>query len=117
MALRVFTDREGHVWNAWQVRPSTTADAVHARYRDGWICFQRDDGTERCRMPIDEVPPGWEALPDDRLDLLRRVAAQPVNERILSDTGEEVRHARVEDSERDSVSGPREIVGRDEREV
>lgn len=114
MALRVFTDREGVEWNVWHVRPtSTEGSSLHTRFRNGWVCFQRADGTERYRMPIDEVPPGWEVLPDDRLDLLRRVAAQPA-ERDLPNTGQEAQHARVEDEKRDSVSGPREIAGHDE---
>lgn len=114
MSLRAFTDRDGQKWNAWSVRPTTTSDsALHARYRDGWICFQRADGTGRCRLPLDEVPPGWDVLPDARLDLIRRVAEQPVNDRILSDTSQETRHSLAEDSARDGVSGPRQVVGRD----
>lgn len=111
MALRVFTDRDGREWNVWHVRPTVTdASPLNTRYRNGWVCFQRTDDAERYRMPIDEVPAGWEILPDDRLDLLRRVAAQPAEDRAMADTGEEVRHARVEDAERDSVSGPHEIA-------
>lgn len=112
MALRVFTDRDGVEWNVWHVRPTISEGSpLHARYREGWVCFQRADGAERYRMPIDQVPPGWEVMPDERLDLLRRVAAQPAEDGALADTGQEVRHSRVEDATRDSVSGPREIAG------
>lgn len=114
MPLRVFTDRDGVEWNVWRVRPTASAGSpLHERYRDGWVCFQRADATERFRMSMDEVPPGWEVLPADRLDLLRRVAAMPRDDRPATDTAEEARHSRVEDFERDSVSGPREIAGHD----
>jgi hypothetical protein len=113
MALRVFTDRDGNEWNVWRVRPMTPDSPLHARFRDGWVCFQRVDGSDRCRMALDEMPPGWEALPDDRLDLLRRVASQPAGEPLLADTGEETRRT-LEDSERGSVSGPRQVAGRDD---
>ena len=40
-----------------------------------WLAFQNEDGTERRRLL--EIPEGWETLPDDRLDLVRRMA-EPV---------------------------------------
>lgn len=112
MALRVFTDRDGHDWNAWLVRPiSGDAAALPGRFRDGWICFERTDRSSRYRMPVDQLPPAWEMLPDDRLDLLRRVAEQPVNStqsRIPTPV------TRSEDEERASDSGPRRVATREE---
>jgi hypothetical protein len=40
-----------------------------------WLAFQNEDGSERRRLL--EIPEGWETLPDDRLDLVRRMA-EPV---------------------------------------
>lgn len=114
MALRVFLDRDGHEWNVWRVRPSAGEDSpLHARYRDGWLCFQRVDGEGRCRMPLDEVPPGWDALPDERLDLLRRVAQQAAAEKVVDSTTEQARQAKAEDSARQIDSGPRQVAGWD----
>jgi hypothetical protein len=109
MALRVFTDRDGHEWNAWLVRPvSGDASPLPARYREGWVCFERTDGAGRCRLPVDQLPPGWEMLPDERLDLLRRVAEQPVN----TSTGPSATpDTASEDGERTTDSGPRQTVG------
>ena len=108
MAIRVFTDRDGWDWTAWRVCPTMGEHSpLQGRFRDGWICFQRVDGTERCRLPLDEVPPGWDALPDDRLELLRRVAAQGMGARGTGIT-EESRRSRTEDAHRGSVSGSRE---------
>ena len=75
MALRTYTDRDGTEWRVWTVKPiGAGVSMLEASYRGGWLCFERLDGTDRRRLPLDEVPPAWEALPEDRLDLLRRVA-------------------------------------------
>ncbi len=74
MALRTFTDPDGNAWNAWHVRPGGPGVGYAERYRDGWVCFERVGGGGRCRIPLDEMPPGWESLSEHRLDLLRRVA-------------------------------------------
>jgi hypothetical protein len=76
MALRVFADRDGNQWNAWLVQPGPSGNNFQERFRDGWVCFERVGGGGRCRLPIDQVPRDWETLPDDRLELLRRVADQ-----------------------------------------
>jgi hypothetical protein len=76
MALRTFTDRDGATWNAWQVIPNGGA-GVQERFRDGWVCFERVGGGGRCRLPLSEMPPRWDQLPDVRLELLRRVADVP----------------------------------------
>jgi hypothetical protein len=115
MALRVFADRDGQEWNAWRVRPTTGSQSLHERFREGWICFETVNGTGRCRLPLDEVPPGWDQLPDDRLDLLRRVAQISTYSREAP--SQSVDHARTaEEESRMRVSGPKEVVGRDEAE-
>lgn len=47
---------------------------LEATYREGWLCFERLDGTDRSRLALSEVPASWETLSEERLDLLRRVA-------------------------------------------
>jgi hypothetical protein len=74
MALRTFTDRDGNLWNAWQVVPNGSSASYPNRYRAGWVCFERVGGGGRCRLPIAEMPAAWDALPDERLDLIRRAA-------------------------------------------
>lgn len=73
MALRSFVSRDGSTWTVWHVRAEASSSIPGTPTE--WIAFQNDDGTERRRLL--EVPEGWDELPDDRLDLLRRMA-EPV---------------------------------------
>lgn len=115
MALRVFADREGRGWQVWDVQASTGARGVREDLRDGWLCFELVGGGERCRLPFADVPPGWEQLPDERLELLRRSATteQP-SRRAQRFTGE---HAVIQDEEaaRRRTSGERQSLGPDDR--
>ncbi len=77
MSLRTFTDRDGERWNAWNVVPGGTSGGYQERYQEGWVCFERVPGGGRCRLSFKDLPPRWESLPEERLDLLRRVAEQP----------------------------------------
>src|SRR4051812_26090672 len=113
MALRTFTDRDDELWNAWHVIPNGNSAGYHERYREGWVCFERVNGGGRCRLPLSEMPPGWESLPDDRLDLIRRVAS------ASSGTGSipkvvDADRLRAENEARQRTSGPRQAVGPDE---
>jgi hypothetical protein len=74
MALRTFTGPDGQQWNAWHVWPNGAGAGFHERFRDGWVCFERVGGGRRCRIPTGELPSEWESLPDQRLELLRRLA-------------------------------------------
>ena len=75
MPLRTFRDRDGTEWRVWSVVPDPhAAVTLDAEHRAGWICFERLDGGERRRLTLGEAPEDWGALPDDRLELLRRVA-------------------------------------------
>ena len=112
MALRRFTDRSGCVWNVWNVQPATLAHGVQEPLREGWLCFQRAEGGERYRLPLSDAPPGWEELPPERLDLLRRVA-------LLSPTTGPMRQVpsperETEDEARTRVSGERSVIGADD---
>ena len=74
MALRRYSDRSGRDWDVWNVQPPAS-EHVQEPLREGWLCFQCPNGGDRYRLPMSEVPPTWEELPVERLDLLRRVAA------------------------------------------
>ena len=90
---RTFTDRDGGVWQVWEVRPSLmerrrlrerrskgrddssrrvssaprSPVAVHESLRDGWLAF-RSDTEHRRRAPI---PDDWASMSDQQLcDLL-----------------------------------------------
>jgi len=74
MALRTYSDRSGCDWNVWSVQPPAS-EHVQETLREGWLCFQRPGGGDRYRLPMSDVPPMWEELPDERLELMRRMAA------------------------------------------
>ena len=72
MALRVYRDPAGDEWRVWRVLPDATSFAtLDANYRDGWLCFERMDGTDRRRLSIGLAPSAWETMPESRLDELR----------------------------------------------
>jgi hypothetical protein len=75
MALRTFVASDGKTWTAWLVQSSGVV-AVPGTPTE-WLAFQNEDGTERRRLL--EIPDGWELLPDERLDLVRRIA-EPVKQ-------------------------------------
>jgi hypothetical protein len=117
MALRVFSTREGEQWRVWSVIPATNAAlTLDEPFRGGWLCFEDLSGGERRRLTLSEVPAGWEALPDDRLDLLRRVAT-PVAAVPLDGSGEVTTRRPIEDAARYRKSGPKSVVGGDDDEV
>lgn len=74
VALRIFADRDGQQWRVWNVQPTAGRSAVRPGLQDGWLCFERLDGSCRCRLPVESAPADWDVLPDDRLDLLRQTA-------------------------------------------
>lgn len=73
MALRTFVASDGSTWTAWLVQTSGLAGVPGSPTE--WLAFQNEEGTERRRLL--EVPQNWEKLPDERLDLARRMA-EPV---------------------------------------
>jgi hypothetical protein len=75
MALRTFVSRDGSTWSVWRIESSSAA--VVPGTPSEWLCFQDADSTERRRLF--EFPENWAELPDDRLDLLRRMA-EPVKQ-------------------------------------
>jgi hypothetical protein len=86
MALRVYRDPAGDEWRVWRVLPDTASFAtLDANYREGWLCFERMDGTDRRRLSIGLAPAAWETMPDSRLDELR-LGAEPAVVRSADST-------------------------------
>jgi hypothetical protein len=111
MALRTYTDRKGKEWRVWPVRPSTGAGTLMASYQGGWLCFERTDGSDRRRLSLTQVPPAWEALPEDALDELCG-AAEPAGRRS-GPAGTPAEDA-LEAQQRDRTSGPKSAIGGDD---
>jgi hypothetical protein len=87
MALRSYKDADGSEWRVWRVVPdSISFSTLGESYRDGWLCFERVDGSDRRRLSMTHVPDEWDNLADDRLDQLRR-SAEPAMRRSVA-TGE-----------------------------
>ena len=83
MASRAYTDSSGVEWLVWEVtpgqhtRPSRQGmSALPEELADGWLCFESGVGKRR----FYPVPPEWETLADDKLEILCR-AAVPVGAR------------------------------------
>jgi hypothetical protein len=113
MALRVYTDGDGNEWRAWPVTPSTGASTLGISYRDGWLCFERVDGSDRRRLSMGQVPPAWDALPDDGLENLCRMA-EPAWRRAAP-SGDVADARNIETQQRDArKSGPKSAIGGDE---
>ena len=74
MALRIFADRDGQQWRVWSVQPTVSGRSLRPAFPEGWLCFERLDGSCRCRLSAERAPDDWDSLPDDRLDVLREMA-------------------------------------------
>ena len=115
MALRVFTDRDGCEWQVWNVDPSAGHMGVRVDLREGWLCFERVGGGDRCRLALGDAPPAWEQLPADALDRLRRAATAKLSSRAMRWNSAEPRESADEDAARRRTSGPKKAVGDDEQ--
>ena len=74
MALQHFTDARGIRWRVWQVdTPAARAHLMEASFRNGWLVFEREDGTDRRRLA--QVPEDWTSLAPERLAQLCAAAA------------------------------------------
>ena len=82
-AVREFRDARGVLWRVWAVTPSLTQSDRPQSYRlgeysDGWLAFESDDGSQRCRLP--HYPRDWSRKSNQALEeLLER--AEPVRAR------------------------------------
>lgn len=84
MALRVYRDPDGGEWRVWHVIPDSVSFATLGEtYRDGWLCFERVDGTDRRRVSIGLAPVAWETIPEAALDELRR-SGEVVTKAVLA---------------------------------
>lgn len=118
MPLRSFIDRDGEEWRVWSVMPDPHAAAtLDAEYRAGWLCFERMHGGDRRRLALSDVPAVWEALPDERLDLLRRVAPLSAPPVLDAAAGASDVHEPLEDAARARPSGPKSAIGGDDHDV
>jgi hypothetical protein len=73
VGLLTFKDARGKYWRVWQVdTPPARAHLMDASYRNGWLVFERDDGSERRRLA--QVPEDWTHLTPDHLYRLCQVA-------------------------------------------
>jgi hypothetical protein len=117
MALRGFSDREGKEWRVWSVVPGPSAAVtLDEEFRGGWLCFERAAGGERRRLAMTQAPDGWEALPDERLDLLRRVATPVAPPPLDGETTGPVTGKRpIENAALDRPSSARGSIGGEER--
>ena len=92
MASRHFTDRDGAQWRVWSTIPRDSRSCLPG-FEQGWLTFEHDSSGERRRLA--PIPAGWEAMADDRMLLLCRLA-QPLRgariptpvELLLADDGE-----------------------------
>ena len=58
MGLIEFADSDGVRWRAWHVEtPPARAHLMDPQYRNGWLVFEREDGTDRRRL--NRVPDDW----------------------------------------------------------
>jgi hypothetical protein len=116
MALRVFSTPEGEQWRVWSVIPAANAaSTLDVTFRGGWLAFEEVNAGERRRLPLTEAPAAWDVLPDDRLDLLRRVAT-PVPAPALDGSGEVTMRRPIEDAARYRKSGPKSVIGGEDDE-
>lgn len=73
MGLLTFQDAEGTRWRVWHVEtPMARAHLMEPSYRNGWLVFEKEDGTERRRLA--QVPEDWTHLTAEHLARLCRVA-------------------------------------------
>lgn len=71
MGLREFKDSDGVVWQVWTVTADvldkrTAAEDYMREWQDGWLCFEHPGARRR----LAQFPADWEAMPDEKLQLL-----------------------------------------------
>lgn len=75
MALRNFTDSQGHTWRVWNVVPQYAMERDEERMtpglQGGWLCFE-NSGEKRRLSPI---PEDWENAANEALEQYCRQAS------------------------------------------
>ena len=98
MGLIDFADADGSRWRVWHVEtPASRAHLMDPQYRNGWLVFEREDGTERRRL--NRVPEDWPSMGPDRLAQLCRIAV-PVTAQKNTPTGQQAAWPRPETESR-----------------
>jgi hypothetical protein len=73
VGLIEFDDTDGIRWRVWHVEtPPARAHLMDPFFRNGWLVFEREDGSERRRLS--QVPEDWAALDPGHLAQLCAVA-------------------------------------------
>jgi hypothetical protein len=81
VGLLTFEDGRGARWRVWRVEtPAARAHLMDASYRNGWLVFEREDGSERRRLA--QVPEDWTSLSADHLSRLCQVASPAPQPRL-----------------------------------
>ena len=94
MGLVEFADKHGVRWRVWHVEtPPSRAHLMDPQYRNGWLVFEQEDGTERRRL--NQVPEDWASLAPERLALLCDLAV-PVAAGRITPTGPQPAWTRPE---------------------
>ena len=71
MATRKFRDRAGVEWHVWSTVPSR-ASVLGPDFGQGWLTFESVSSRRR----LAPIPPNWEQVPDERMELLCRAASE-----------------------------------------
>ena len=83
MGLLTFQDASGSRWRVWHVEtPAARAHLMDASFRNGWLVFEKEDGSERRRL--NQVPEDWAHLAPAHLARLCEVAVMAQPTRSLS---------------------------------
>ena len=83
MRLTMFQDAAGVRWRVWRVEtPAARAHLMDASYRNGWLAFEKEDGTERRRL--NQVPEDWAYLAPEHLVRLCALAVLAAPARATS---------------------------------
>ena len=76
-----FTDSHGSRWRVWQVEtPAARAHLMETSFRNGWLVFEREDGTDRRRLS--QVPEDWASPSHSPSETLMALATLSVTARL-----------------------------------
>jgi hypothetical protein len=83
VGLVMFRDAAGTRWRVWHVEtPAARAHLMDASYRNGWLVFEKEDGSERRRLS--QVPEDWAHLTPEHLGRLCALGVTATPVRTLS---------------------------------
>lgn len=84
MGLLAFEDADGVCWRVWRVEtPRARAHLMETSFRNGWLVFEREDGSERRRLA--QVPDDWLDLSAEHLTRLCRLAVRASPSKLESE--------------------------------